>query len=518
MSRPRIVLSGLGPKLQGLRWETANLLRIGRQGNVDIVLEDLSVSPRHAEVLTTGRKWLVQDLSNHPRNRTRVNGTPVEHTPTPLLQGDVIQVGTLSLEVTTLEVSKDESAPPHLPARNGPAGKDAIRTTGTYVQIQAIAHQSWDQALASVALQQGQKPRQGEQLLALLRTGYHLSQTGTLDGLLGAVLADAIHALGAQRGSIVLADPHTGKLELRTVLAPGIRTPSRQSYSRTLADRCFQEGQSILCRDARFEADLQAAQSIQCGAMASLICALLRSPRKRLGILQIDRGPYQDPFGEDDFYLADAIAASMSVGIECAQLVEVQRTQFVQTVASLARAVEVRDQYTGNHTKRVTDYSLLLADELNLPPLDRYQLEVGTPLHDIGKIGIDDAILRKPGRLTESEYEYMKQHTVKGAEILQSMNSLTPIIPIVRNHHERWDGTGYPDRLTGDKIAQTARIVAVADAFDAMTSNRPYRPAMPAERAFAELLAKAGSHFDPNCVQAFLHARRKVEALLRESV
>ena len=137
---------------------------------------------------------------------------------------------------------------------------------------------------------------------------------------------------------------------------------------------------------------------------------MLRSPRKRLGVLHLDRGPMQEPFGPTEFYLADAVAANVSVGIESAQMAEQQRDEFVQTVTTLARAVELRDQYTGDHTRRVTDYALLLADELRLTPQERYHIQIGTPLHDIGKIGIDDAILRKPGRLTGDEDEVINEY------------------------------------------------------------------------------------------------------------
>jgi HD-GYP domain-containing protein (c-di-GMP phosphodiesterase class II) len=305
-------------------------------------------------------------------------------------------------------------------------------------------------------------------------------------------------------------------MQLRAVLAPGLPGASQRCYSRTLADRCYNQGESLLCRDASAEAALHQARSVQIGSMSSLICALLRSPRQRLGVLQLDRGPFQEPFDQEDFYLADAVAASVAVGIESALLVEQQREQFLQTVTSLARAVEVRDPYTWGHARRVTDYSLVLADELKIGPAARHQIEIATPLHDIGKIGVDDAILRKPGRLTEEEFALMKQHPVMGAAILESVAGLAPMIPIVRHHHERWDGTGYPDGLAGEQIAPTARVVAVADAFDAMTSTRPYRPAMPPERAFAELRQHAGTHFEPGCVHAFLKARDRVEALLRQ--
>src|SRR4029434_9800540 len=112
---------------------------------------------------------------------------------------------------------------------------------------------------------------------------------------------------------------------------------------------------------------------------------------------------------------------------------------------------------------------------LNLSPDDLNLLRTGTPLHDVGKIGIDDAILRKPDRLTREEFEIMKTHTTKGAKILEQIPDLLPIIPIVRSHHERWDGKGYPDGLVGEAISPLARVVALADAFDAMTSDRPYR-------------------------------------------
>ena len=134
-------------------------------------------------------------------------------------------------------------------------------------------------------------------------------------------------------------------------------------------------------------------------------------------------------------------------------------------------------------------------------------------MHDIGKIGIDDEILRKPGKLTEAEYEIMKTHTVKGAAILSTIPDLHPVIPIVRSHHERWDGKGYPDKLAGDAIPLLARIVAVADTFDAMTSNRPYhtdKKGKPPEVAFEEVRKQAGLQFDPQCAKAFLEIQKDI--------
>jgi HD-GYP domain-containing protein (c-di-GMP phosphodiesterase class II) len=306
-------------------------------------------------------------------------------------------------------------------------------------------------------------------------------------------------------------------LQLRAVTLAREKLYAKHHYSRTLVDRCFRRGESLLCDDVQTDFQLLTAGSVAHGAMSSIICSLLRSPRNKLGVLHLDRGPLQDPFDQQDFIFADALAAAVSGPIESAQLVAKQREQFIQTVAALGRAVEIRDRYTANHTNRVTEYSMLLAQELRLPAAECYQLQVGTPLHDIGKIGVDDAVLRKPSALTPEEFEHMKTHTVKGAAILETVPSLKPLVPIARHHHERWDGNGYPDRLSQDRISLAARIVAVADAFDAMTSDRPYRKAMSPERAFAELAAKAGSHFDPFCVNAFLALRPRIEAILQHN-
>jgi putative nucleotidyltransferase with HDIG domain len=256
--------------------------------------------------------------------------------------------------------------------------------------------------------------------------------------------------------------------------------------------------------------ELAMAKSIAEGTMASVLCVLLRTPRKRLGVLHLDRSPWQKPFTMDDLHLADALAANVSAGIECAQLVRKQRNLFLNTITVLAQAVEMRDEYTGGHTFRVSNYSIMLAQRLEMPAADIELIRIGTPLHDIGKIGIDDAILKKPDKLTPEEFEIMKTHTVKGADIIATVSDLRPIIPIVRSHHERWDGNGYPDGLGGEAISPLARVVALADAFDAMTSDRPYRKGLPPETAFAEIARQSGRQFDPTFAGVFLEIKGSI--------
>lgn len=497
VARWRIRLRGVSQQLEGKYWESESALRVGRLENLEIFLNDPSISRKHAEITITEQGWVLRDLGS--TNGTFLNGIRVGRTDRKLRQRDVLQFGNLVLVVQVLE-------------EEAPRGADSDSPSGT-LQVQATTSRSWEKALESLALPgERRRSKPEERLLTLLRAGQHLVTTASLELLLRSILDDAVKVLDAQRGAIILYDEKRQDLVLRSISTGERETSSRVYYSRSLAQRCFSRSESLLCQDVSASPELLIANSIADGAMSSIICAVLRSPRRRLGVLHLDRGPLQEPFNQDDLSLADALAASVSAGIESAQLLEKQQELFLQTVTALAQAVEMRDRYTGGHTQRVTDYALILADALQLSAEEQRVIRIGTPLHDIGKIGIDDAILRKPGRLTETEFELMKTHTTKGAAIIESIPDLHPILPIVRNHHEAWNGMGYPDGLSGEKIPLLARIVAVADAFDAMTSNRPYRPGLALEQAWQEIQAQAGRQFDPAVAQAFL---QKKEAIRR---
>jgi putative two-component system response regulator len=178
----------------------------------------------------------------------------------------------------------------------------------------------------------------------------------------------------------------------------------------------------------------------------------------------------------------------------------------VEALERLALAAEYRDDDTQEHAKRIGRTATLLAERLGVPPDDRERLARAAPLHDVGKIAISDAILLKPGRLTEQEFEAMKEHAAIGARILGGSASglLRMAEEIARTHHERWDGTGYPSGFRGEEIPLVGRIVAVADVFDALTHERPYKAAWKVDRAIAEIVAQSGRHFDPRVVDAFM--------------
>ncbi len=175
-----------------------------------------------------------------------------------------------------------------------------------------------------------------------------------------------------------------------------------------------------------------------------------------------------------------------------------------QALFGLAEAIEAKDPYTKGHCGRVAAYTLVLAREAGYPDDGLETLEFGAFLHDIGKIGIRDAVLLKPGPLDDAEWIHMREHPVKGYEIALKIEMLKPIISAVRNHHERWDGTGYPDKLKGDAIPLAARLVAIADAFDAMITDRPYKNGLPLAECKLLLRKHAGGMFDPELIETFI--------------
>jgi len=176
---------------------------------------------------------------------------------------------------------------------------------------------------------------------------------------------------------------------------------------------------------------------------------------------------------------------------------------YMLTVRALASAVEARDAYTGRHAERVAAYGLQMASAAGMRLSDQPQIEFGFLLHDVGKVAVPDAILFKPGPLTPAERGIVEQHPLTGFEIVRDIEFLGAAREVIRSHHERWDGTGYPDRMAGTEIPLSARVFALADTLDALTTNRPYRRASSFAKARAIILKESGTHFDPEIVAAY---------------
>jgi len=264
-------------------------------------------------------------------------------------------------------------------------------------------------------------------------------------------------------------------------------------------------------------------------ALAAEVCVPAFSKEKMLGFMVLGEKLSGDPYSQEDLDVLVTLANEGAVALENAQLYEqlyermnqietlYQREHhlFIHTAIALAAAVDARDPYTHGHTERTTAYALAIVDELGPHPeitsLEHFKetVTIAALLHDIGKIGIPDEILRKRTKLTPKEFKKMQEHSIIGAIILQPIKGMEQVAQAVKGHHEWYDGKGYPDGLQATEISMLTRIIAVADAFDSMATDRPYRRRLSEEKALKELQACSGTQFDPLIVEAFVRAYRK---------
>lgn len=245
--------------------------------------------------------------------------------------------------------------------------------------------------------------------------------------------------------------------------------------------------------------------------VSSSICIPLLRKDKVIGVLHLDKKDGSRSFTQNDLELAVVLCRQATVLIDNVRLFEevnrkardLEEAQ-LDAIKALAEALESKDAYTRDHSDRALQHAVAVAEKIGLSDRQKEKLKYAAVLHDIGKIGVPENILKKPTQLTQEEYEIMKTHPEKGAEILKHIKSLAEVVPLVLYHQERYDGKGYPRGLAGDEIPIESRIVAVLDAYDAMTSDRVYRKAPGRPRAIEELKRHAGTQFDPRVVQAFL--------------
>jgi putative nucleotidyltransferase with HDIG domain len=236
------------------------------------------------------------------------------------------------------------------------------------------------------------------------------------------------------------------------------------------------------------------------GSELSLPIVVAESNWGVLNLEQHERGA----FGEEDLLLAHVVAGQIGAAIHRCQLVGELEDAFLTTIGVISDAVELQDSYTASHANEVAELAVRVGERLGVEGVELDRLRYGALLHDVGKIGIPAEILRKPGPLTPVERERMDEHTAIGARMLERIPFLAPVAPMVRSAHERCDGGGYPDGLSGEQIPRGAMIIATCDAFHAMTSDRTYRKAMSVTDAEAELRDHAGGQFEPSVVKALL--------------
>jgi putative nucleotidyltransferase with HDIG domain len=363
-------------------------------------------------------------------------------------------------------------------------------------------------ALVNARLFEAQR-REAEIAKALLEFGRELSSADAVNAVFELVAEGSARLLGADHASVWLQREHDGDLECRATAPAGpdqlqlVGVPLPFSLVRPFTNR--EDPFVIEPADYAEFLRLLPGEETRIFAVAPFVVD------GRWGAIAVAAKP-DVPFGSRELELLGGVAHQAKLAISTAEgYASLERT-FLATVEALANALEAKDEYTSSHTRWIMDMALKVAGELGVDQPTLKRVELGALFHDIGKIGVPAEILAKPGPLTPDERHVIESHPNLGERILAPIEQLEQVRPIVRACHERWDGTGYPDRLQGEEIPLEARIIFACDAFHAMTTDRPYRKALPVDEALRRLAAAAGSQFDPRVINVCLRVLRAPDA------
>jgi len=327
-----------------------------------------------------------------------------------------------------------------------------------------------------------------------------LGQIGAIldrDQLLNSITKNVINLLEAERSSILLVDSTNNEI---------IHMLSRSSHAEASPTKCINEDITIengFTTNSIVSVPLR-ARPIVLGKERKIL------EEQMIGNLMAMNKTY-GKFDTEDTQLMEILAKQVSTILQIATLFGQANNLFLDFIKVLVATIDAKDPYTKGHSKRVSEISLDIAKKFNMEGDLIYDIRIGSLLHDIGKIHVPDHLLTKPGRLTEDEFEIVKTHPGVGDKIMKEVRLLSNVLPAIVEHHERLDGSGYPFGLTGDQISMMGRIVSVADVYDAITSDRPYRKGIAPQSAIEHLKLQSGSCFDVDCVNALTEILQKNE-------
>lgn len=465
-------------------------LTIGRSVESGLQIPDLQVSRRHALVQPMPEGAVLRDLGSG--NGTYIGTQRI--TETRLKHGDVLHIGPVSIR---FEMPDAEAALPQ-------AGQSVVFSQGEDNQVEAaradnVYRTFFERAGGGGAAEQ-LREAQGR-LQAVYEATQIISSERDLKALFARIMDQLFKLVPAHNGLILLRNPASGHLSTEFVKA-GV-SQSEVVISQSIVRRALDNGEAVLTFNAAADERFSAGASIIAQNITSAMCVPLEHQDQRLGVLYVDTRGTASAFTHSDLELMVALARAAAIAIRNAQYLAQLEQSYHDTLIVLSNAIEMRDHYTVGHTWRVTRFAIEIGRKLGWDKEKLHECEMGGILHDVGKIAVDDEILRKPGGLTPEEFGKMQIHPQRGARLMQDVEHLVPLIPYALYHHERWDGKGYPYGLAGEEIPVEGRVVAVADTYDAMTSNRPYRKGLDPKVAIEEIRKKSGTQFDPQCVAAF---------------
>jgi HD-GYP domain-containing protein (c-di-GMP phosphodiesterase class II) len=513
MRKERVVIL-TGP-LQGRSIEITRKLSIGRNPDNDLQLEDLQISRQHAVIEQNEHATIVRDLGSG--NGSFIGDRRILEYK--LSHGDVLRLGTQELRFEAEAPTQEEiQAKATREAERGSSGSVKFdNTLGGHFETAKASNvfetffQSPGAAANDTKLAEIQ-----QRLRAVYAANEIITSERNLNKLFERVMQEIFQLIPAHNGVILLHVP--GSDELVTEFVRSGDKNVEVKISSSIVNRAYEHGEAIITYDAADDSRFEAGASIISQNIASAMCAPLTCQKECLGVIYVDTRGTTNAFVNSDLELLVALAGPAGVAIKNAQYVRMLEKAYEDTLLVLANAIELRDHYTVGHTWRVTNFTIEVAKELGWPEEKLKEVRMGGVLHDVGKIAVDDAILRKPDRLTDEEFEKIKVHPEKGAQLLRDVDFLVPLIPYCLYHHERYDGKGYPYGLAGEEIPIEGRAVAVGDTFDALTSNRPYRKGLDPEKAIKIIEENKGTQFDPDCADALIRSYRngKIDRILQD--
>jgi len=348
-------------------------------------------------------------------------------------------------------------------------------------------------------------------LETLMELTHQLNSSLDLDHTLNTLILSVVGQLRVNSACLFLTDDREDPTRLDACTfkglkeehARGISFEYRGPFVRALVPLDGDDSQPHRLADLEHDTDLDGEVGALFAAGLTLVCPVVMKQRLT-AILAVGEKVSGQEFQAHDLEMLRVLSESAGMAIENARLFKDLQEAYLSTVRLLVSRIEEKDPYTHGHTERVAAYAVGIAKEMGFVPEEVQRIQFGAFLHDIGKVHTEDHVLHKPGALTEEEWRIVKMHPLRGAEMVKGVRFLERVTDMIRHHHERVDGRGYPDGLKGDEISTAAKIVNVADAFDAMTTDRPYRAGLTMEQAIGQMTEKAGTQFAAEIVEVFV--------------
>ena len=497
-------------------------IRIGRAPENDIQLISPYISRRHAEVWPDERGAVFVDLSS--TSGSYVDGTRVDKVI--LRVGEATFLGSpdgLRLSIQSLDSEEDtlrDGSNRTEVLRVAELGSSAYLTSTGRLFPGGEAQVSADVSAAALKTE--------KRLIGLITLTSELLEVKNSGEMAERLLEKVFDLLAVERGMVLLDEneqlaPHAWKSRkdshvIRAELEQGPKTlePALNAAEprpnapfspiRTVTSRVFREGVGLLSLDASSDQRLEGSKSVLLQSIRSIMCAPIASAKDVYGVLYVDTHETVDETNEDDLDWLVAVAHQAGMVMEKLMVLDQRQRMTESLMKGLAASIDARDGLTAGHSARVAHYSVGIAQAMDVSVEDQYAIYYAALLHDYGKIGIDDAVLKKPGRLTPEEFEHIKLHPKFTYDILSKIEfppELDELPMMAASHHERWDGTGYPWGLKGETIPLAGRIIAIADVYDSLTRKRHYRDPMPVDEVLSYLEEGRASHFDPVSLDAF---------------